>query len=117
MELMYQAIAINGPLTQMRRGPKRSTRRPPKGTTKKVSVAMAIEKVHCNAAVPHPYLRSIELTNSVQPYCRLAIATMQTMPRMSWLHRLKASPSSGDLVDAAIISAGLMAARPSTVAY
>jgi hypothetical protein len=26
--------------------------------------------------------------NSVQPYCRLAIMTMQTMPRTSWHHRV-----------------------------
>src|SRR4051812_9061506 len=26
--------------------------------------------------------------NSVQPYCRLAIMTMQTMPRTSWPHRV-----------------------------
>src|SRR5262249_62249109 len=88
------------------RAQKAPTTPPPKGTTRKVPVAMAIEKVHCNAAVPQPYLRSIELTNSVQPYCRLAIATMQTMPRMSWLHRLKASPSTGDLAGSSIISAG-----------
>src|SRR5712691_7300538 len=42
--------------------------------------------------------------NSVHPYCTLAIATMQTMPRASWPHRLKVSPPTSGLFDASIIS-------------
>src|SRR5438477_8023487 len=39
------------------------------------------------AARPHWYLASIGKTNSVQPYCRLAIITMQTMPNASCSQR------------------------------
>src|SRR5215468_867855 len=39
------------------------------------------------AARPQWYFWSIGLTNSVQPYCRLAIITMQMMPKISWPQR------------------------------
>ena len=80
---MVQAIAIRGPLSRLSLGPKRSTSRPPNGTTKNVSVAIAIVNVHCNAVVPQPYFWAMGLMNSVQPYCRMAIATRQTMPKAS----------------------------------
>src|ERR1700724_764964 len=41
------------------------------------------------AARPQWYLSSIGLTNSVQPYCRLAIITMQMMPKINWPQRVE----------------------------
>jgi hypothetical protein len=46
------------------------------------------------AARPQWYFWSIGLTNSVQPYCKLAIITMQMMPKTSWLQRV-----AGDAID------------------
>src|SRR4029077_8193345 len=40
------------------------------------------------AARPQWYFWSIGLTNRVQPYCRLAIITMQMMPKSSCPHRV-----------------------------
>src|SRR5438477_9424597 len=37
-------------------------------------------------ARPQWYFSSIGLTKSVQPYCRLAIITMQMTPTISWVH-------------------------------
>src|SRR5262249_47544506 len=45
------------------------------------------------------YLSSIGSMNSVQPYCRLAIITMQTMPRTSWPHRVHTEVTAGTLAD------------------
>ena len=39
------------------------------------------------AARVQPYFSEIGLTNSVHPYCRLAIIAMQTMPIASCPHR------------------------------
>src|SRR6266436_2363191 len=51
------------------------------------------------AARPQWYFSSIGLMNSVQPYCRLAIITMQTMPRASWPHRVHTEVTAGTLAD------------------
>src|SRR5262245_46935294 len=40
------------------------------------------------AARPHWCFWSMGLMNSVQPYCRLAIITVQMMPSESWPHRV-----------------------------
>src|SRR5215472_12113764 len=40
------------------------------------------------AARPQWYFWSMGLTNSVQPYCRLAIITMQMMPKISCPQRV-----------------------------
>jgi hypothetical protein len=47
----------------------------------------------------------IGLTKSVQPYCRLAIITMQNTPQTSWPQRPAASGSASDAtaVDSAVI--------------
>src|ERR1700720_3388552 len=37
-------------------------------------------------------------TNSVQPYCRLAIITMQTMPAANWPHRVLSEAMAGALI-------------------
>ena len=56
--------------------------------TSQVSVSTKIVKATWIAARPQWYFWSIGLTNSVQPYCRLAIITMQMMPKMSCHHLL-----------------------------
>src|SRR5262249_16433144 len=56
------------------------------------------------AARPQWYFCSIGSMNSVQPYCRLAIITMQMMPRTSWPHRVHAGATAGSLADAVVIS-------------
>src|SRR3569832_2689488 len=58
------------------RGPNLSTSQPSIGTSQ-VSVTMKIENASWIAAVPHWCLAFIGLTNSVQPYCRLATRPMQ----------------------------------------
>src|SRR5436309_4546026 len=67
-------------------GPKRSTNHPSTGTSQ-VSVNTKMLKATWIAARPQWYLASIGKTNSVQPYCRLVIITMQTMPKASCSQR------------------------------
>src|ERR1700720_1673344 len=78
MELMIQAM----PTTTTNFGPKRSTNQPSTGTSQ-VSVSTKMLKATWIAARPQWYLASIGKTNSVQPYWRLAIITMQAMPKAS----------------------------------
>src|SRR5438445_8261058 len=63
-------------------GPKRSTNQPSTGTSQ-VSVNTKMLNATWIAARPQWYLASIGKTNSVQPYCKLAIITMQAMPKAS----------------------------------
>src|SRR5262250_696120 len=72
--------------------------------TSQVSVRTNIENATWIAARVHPNLSEIGLTKSVQPYCRLAIITMQMMPRTSWPHRVHAGATTGSLADAVVIS-------------
>src|SRR6516162_3020093 len=67
-------------------GPKRSTSQPSTGTSQ-VSVSTKIVKATWIAGRPQWNFWSIGLTNKVQPYCRLAIITMQTMPTTNWTKR------------------------------
>src|SRR5262249_51708283 len=101
---MAQAIATSAPPMQtMTRGPKRSIKYPPRGCSQ-VSVTTKIVKSTGIAARPQWYFCSIGSMNSVQPYCRLAIITMQMMPRTSWPHRVHAGATAGSLADAVVIS-------------
>src|SRR5215469_7473581 len=84
------AIIIGGP----RRGPSRSTIQPWNGVSQ-VSVAMKIEKATWMAPMLHPWVLFIGLTNRVQPYCRLAISTMQTTPSHSWDQRFARAATVG----------------------
>ena len=68
-------------------GPKRSTNQPSIGTSQ-VSVITKMLNATWIAARPQWYFWSIGVTNSVQPYCRLAIITMQTMPIASCSQRV-----------------------------
>src|SRR5260221_11669035 len=83
---MTQADAAKMPLTMTTGvGPKRSTRYPSKGTNHG-SVKMIIVNATCIAARPQWYLASSRPTNSVQPYCRVAIITMHVTPMASCSH-------------------------------
>src|SRR5436190_12028029 len=76
-------------------GPKRSTNQPSTGTSQ-VSVSTKMLKATWIAARPQWYLASIGKTNSVQPYCRLAIITMQTMPNASCPQRKADEPERAE---------------------
>ncbi len=69
-----KATMILGP----RCGPSTSTIQPSIGVSQ-VSSAMKIAKANWIEAIDQPCALLIGLTNSVQPYCRLAIITMQMM--------------------------------------
>src|SRR5215813_3945520 len=56
--------------------------------TNQVSVRTKMVNATWIAARPQWYCWSIGLTNSVQPYCRLAIITMQMMPKISCPQRV-----------------------------
>src|ERR1700731_4922295 len=84
---MTQAMPTRTPpISTTNFGPKRSTNHPSTGTSQ-VSVNTKMLNATWIAARPHWYLASIGKTNSVQPYCRLAIITMQTMPKASCSQR------------------------------
>src|ERR1044071_4457566 len=51
------------------------------------------------------------VTNNVQPYCRLAIITMQMMPRSSWTQRSffrRSRAASADETDALVVMSVLL---------
>ncbi len=62
--------------------PSISTIQPSIGVSQ-VSSAMKIAKATWIDAIDQPCALLIGLTNSVQPYCRLAIITMQMMQKIS----------------------------------
>ena len=62
-----------------RRGPSASTSQPPAGVSQ-VSSAMKMLNDHWISATDQPRAWRIGCTNSVQPYCRLAISIMQMTP-------------------------------------
>src|SRR5882757_8678288 len=84
-------------------GPKRSTNQASTGTSQ-VSVTTKIVNAIWMAARPQWYLASIGSTNSVHPYCRLAIIAMQTMPMASCSQRKLLSVMSGVVCGLVIIS-------------
>src|SRR5262249_23949877 len=55
------------------------------------------------AARPQWYFWSIGVTNSVQPYCRLAIITMQMMPKMSWPQRVASDAVARDEIASVVL--------------
>src|SRR5271170_8155204 len=76
------ATIILGPC----RGPRMSTIQPWIGVSQ-VSRAMKTAKANWIDAMDQPWALLIGLTNSVHPYCRLAIITMQMMTKINWLQR------------------------------
>src|SRR3954465_7505292 len=86
-ELMTQATPTRMPLTITTGvGPKRSTRYP-SSRTSHVSASTKIVNATWIAARPQWNFASSGPTNSVQPYCRFAIITMQTTPMASCTQR------------------------------
>jgi hypothetical protein len=55
------------------------------------------------AARPQWYFWSIGLTNSVQPYCRLAIITMQMMPKINWPQRVASDAVARDEIASVVL--------------
>src|SRR5919108_2141365 len=53
--------------------------------------------------------------NSVQPYCRLAVITMQAMPSTSWPHRVHAEPTVENFTGVVMISTPPMSRCPATI--
>src|ERR1700744_4166757 len=95
------AITSFGP----RRGPRLSTIHPSTGVSQ-VSSAMKIENANWIDASDQPCALLIGLTKSVQPYCRLAISTMQMMQTMSCVQRVveeATAPDSSAAVEEAVI--------------
>ena len=77
---MIQAMPTRTPPTSTTIfGPNRSTNQPSIGTSQ-VSVSTKMLNATWIAARPQWYFASIGRTNRVQPYCRLAIITMQMTP-------------------------------------
>jgi hypothetical protein len=56
------------------------------------------------AARPQWNFWSIGVTNNVQPYWRLAIITMQPMPRASWTYRPAGIARAGGATDAVLMA-------------
>ena len=89
-----------------RRVPKVSTIQPSIGVSH-VSSAIKMLKASWIDAIDQPCALLIGFTKSVQPYCRLAIITMQMMPKISWLQRVAGvavAPDSTIVVVAAMAS-------------
>src|SRR3984885_15919321 len=84
-----------GPL----RGPMASTIQPSTGVSQ-VSSAIKMLNASWISAIDQPCALLIGLTNSVQPYCRLAISTMQMMPTMSCAQRVLEKVAASDLTAA-----------------
>src|SRR5579864_898437 len=81
---------IGGP----RRAPRRSTIQPSIGVSQ-VSSAMKMEKANWISFRLQPWALCIGLTNSVQPYWRLAIRTMQATPSHNCDQRLACTVAAG----------------------
>src|SRR5215831_16849236 len=87
-ELRIQASpARHPPANTMIRGPKRSTRYPSAGTSQVSNSTNSVNATWIDARF-QPYFWLMGIVKSVQPYCRLAIITMQMMPMTSWLQRV-----------------------------
>src|SRR5207253_4045449 len=98
IELSAQAMPTRIPPTNTTIfRPKRSTSQPSTGTSH-VSVSTKIVKATWIAARPQWYFWSIGLTNKVQPYCRLAIITMQTMPTSNWTKRTDVGATAAEVL-------------------
>src|ERR1700722_7238424 len=91
------------------RAPSASTIQPSTGVSQ-VSSAIKMLNASWISAIDQPCALLIGLTNSVQPYCRLAISTMQMMPTMSCAQRVVEEAVASDLsaaVEEAIINPAL----------
>src|SRR5271169_311707 len=82
-------------------GPSMSTIQPSIGVSH-VSSAMNMAKATWIEAIDQPCALLIGLTNSVQPYCRLAIITMQMMQNMRFIQRIDSDTRAVETEPAAI---------------
>ena len=89
-------------------GPSTSTIQPSIGVSQ-VSSAMKIAKANWIEAIDQPCALLIGLTNSVQPYCRLAIITMQMMAQMSCRQRVACA---AEALDSTIVVVAAMVSVP-----
>src|SRR5579863_3344100 len=80
-----------GPL----RGPIASTIQPSTGVSH-VSSAMKMLNASWISAIDQPCALLIGLTKRVQPYCRLAISTMQITPTISCVQRVADEATTSD---------------------
>src|SRR5262245_66459640 len=71
--------------------------------TNQVSVRTKMVNATWIAARPQWYFWSIGVTNSVQPYCRLAIITMQMMPKISWPQRVASDAVARDEMTSVVL--------------
>src|SRR5690349_18050447 len=83
-------------------GPRTSASQPATGVSH-VSSAMKIEKATWIEAIDQPCALLMGLTNSVQPYCRLAIIIMQMTQIASRTQRVAATLSVRTALDAVVI--------------
>src|SRR5947207_8592411 len=96
-EFMIQAIPHRTPPTKITiRGPYLSTNQHSIGTSH-VSNRTNSVNATCIDARPQPNFFWMSGTKNVQPYCRLAIITMQLTPMMSCVHGIE----KNDLLEAA----------------
>src|SRR5207253_3304582 len=109
-EFMIQAIAHRTPPTKITiRGPYLSTNQPSIGTSHVSNRTNSVNATWIDAR-SQPNFFWMSGTKNVQPYCRLAIITMQMTPTMSWVHGFE----KNDLLEAA---AGVDAISFSSVHY
>src|SRR5436190_5058709 len=94
---MIQAIPHRTPPTKITiRGPYLSTNQPSIGTSHVSNRTNSVNATWIDAR-SQPNFFWMSGTKNVQPYCRLAIITMQMTPTMSWVHGLRKTemPGSG----------------------
>src|SRR5215472_19204807 len=92
-----------------RRGPRTSAIHPWMGVSH-VSSAMKMLNANWIDASDQPCALLIGLTNSVQPYCRLAIRIMQRMQQISCVHRTPTDAEARSVAacDVVVISSPLL---------
>src|SRR5580693_2406723 len=105
-----KATIILGPL----RGPMASTIQPSTGVSQ-VSSAIKILNASWISAIDQPCALLIGLTNRVQPYCRLAISTMQAMPTTSWVQRVVEDATTSD--DFTVVAEAAIGSLPRSVFF
>ncbi len=82
-------------------GPTLSTIQPWIGVSQVSSATNRLKAIWMSATA-QPCATFIGRTNKVQPYCRLAIITMQTMPMISWSQRFAAGMAADGPADDAL---------------
>src|SRR6266481_5688723 len=112
-EFMIQAIPHSTPPTKITiRGPYLSTNQPSIGTSHVSKSTNSVNAIWIDAR-SQPNFFWMSGTKNVQPYCRLAIITMQVTPMISWSHgEAKIERLAGNAWVAFIVFLLLMVGRP-----